>query len=261
MPQPAIEEVDQQTLPLTEEEMKEFEAAVAALVTEDDTPVDNPFSEKQQRLLAEALYTGWSPPPNEEYPQGGRAFWAAANVGLFPTIHKPAIVPDLFLSLDVSAPGDRHKTKSYFFWEFGKAPEVVIEIVSNTIGGELSGKKFDYARLGVRYYIVYDPDRRLSDDPLQVFVLRGASYEKFEDVWLPEIGLGLTMWRGVFEDAEDTYLRWVDQQGNLLPTGKELAEREAERAEREAKARRQAEARAAQLAAKLRELGLDPDQI
>jgi hypothetical protein len=65
MPQTAIE-VDQQTLPLTEEEMKEFEAAVAELITEDDTPVDNLFSEKQQRLLAGTLYTGWTPPPNEE---------------------------------------------------------------------------------------------------------------------------------------------------------------------------------------------------
>lgn len=253
---------------MSEEEMKEFEAAVAELITEDDTPVDNPYSEKQQRLLAETLYTGWTPPPNEEYPQGGRTFWGAANVGLFPTIHKPAIVPDLFLSLDVSAPGDRHKTKSYFFWEFGKAPEVVIEIVSNTKGGELSSKKFDYGRLGVRYYVVYDPDRRLTDDSLQAFVLRGAGYVRLETAWLPEIGLGLMLWRGVYEDAEDTYLRWIDQEGNLLPTGNEKAAREAERADQEAEradqeaeARRQAEARAAQMAAKLRELGLDPDQI
>jgi len=255
--------------------MKEFEAAVAELITEDDTPVDNPFSEKQRRLLAETLYTGWTPPPNEEYPQGGRTFWGAANVGLFPVVRNPAIVPDLFLSLDVTAPGDRHKIKSYFFWEFGKAPEIVVEIVSNTKGNELTGKKFDYARLGVRYYVVFDPDHRLTDDVLQVFVLRGATYKKLEDTWLPEIGLGLTLWRGVFEDAEDTYLRWVDREGNPLPTGKEntareaeraeheaeRAEREAERADQEAEARRQAEARAAQMAAKLRELGLDPDQI
>lgn len=274
MPQPAIN-IDQQTLPLTEEEMKEFEAAVANLVTEDDTPVDNLFSEKQQRLLAETLYTGWTPPPNEEFPQGGRTFWGAANVGIFPTIHQSAIVPDLFLGLDITAPGDRHKTKSYFFWEFGKAPEVVIEIVSNTKGNELTRKKFDYARLAVRFYVVFDPDRRLTDDVLQVLALRGATYERLEKAWLPEIGLGLTLWRGVYEDAEDTYLRWVDQEGNLLLTGNEKAareteraareteraERETERADQEAQARREAEAHAAQMAAKLRELGLDPDQI
>ena len=32
------------------------------IVTEDDTPVDNVFSEKQQRLLTEALYASWSGP-------------------------------------------------------------------------------------------------------------------------------------------------------------------------------------------------------
>ena len=291
MPQPAIEEVDQQTLPLTEEEMKEFEAAVAELVTEDDTPVDNPFSEKQQRLLTETLYTGWTPPPNEEYPQGGRTFWGAANVGLFPVVKNPAIVPDVFLSLDVASP-DWPRVRSYFFWEFGKAPDVVIEIVSNTKGGELSDKKRDYARMGVPYYVVFDPQQWLKEDKLQIFGLHGVKYERLDDAWLAEIGLGLTLWHGVFESKEDTYLRWFDQEGNLLPTGEELAERaareagradqeaeradqeaeradqeaeraarEAERADQETEARRQAEARAAQMAAKLRELGLDPNQI
>jgi Uma2 family endonuclease len=282
MPQPAIEEVDQRMLPLTEEEMKEFEAAVAELITEDDTPVDNPFSEKQQRLLAETLYTGWTPPPNEEYPQGGRTFWGAANVGLFPVVKNPAIVPHVFLSLDVAPPENWHKTKSYFFWEFGKAPDVVIEIVSNTKGGELSGKKYDYARLKVTYYVVFDPQDLLKEGVLQVFVLHRGKFKKLKSAYLPEVGLGLTLWHGEYEKKEDTYLRWCDQEGNLLPTGKELAAQEAERAEREAEraqreteraqreaeradqeteARRQAEARAAQMAAKLRELGLDPDQI
>ena len=245
MPQPAREEFDQEMLPLTEEEMAEFEARVAELITEDDTPVDA-FSEKQQRLLVETLYTGWAPPPNEEFPQGGRVFWGAANVGLFPVVKNPAIVPDVFLSLDVAAT-DWPKVRSYFFWEFGKAPDVVIEIVSNTKGGELSGKKYDYARLRAPYYIVFDPQQWLKEDVLQVFELQGGKYERLDDAWLPEVGLGLTLWHGVYESKEDTYLRWRDQDGNLLPTGAERAEREAERAEK--------------LAAKLRELGLNPDQI
>ena len=267
MPQTATE-VDQQMLPLTEEEMAEFEARVAELITEDDTPEDNPFSEKQQRLLTETLYTGWTPPPNEEYPQGGRVFWGAANVGLFPVVRNPAIVPDVFLSLDVTTPENWHKTKSYFFWEFGKAPDVVIKIVSNTKGGELSGKKSDYARLKVTYYVVFDPQQLLKEGVLQVFELRRGKFKKLKSAYLPEVGLGLTLWRGEYETKEDTYLRWCDQEGNLLPTGNELAEREAERAEREAgraaeeaEARQEAEQRAERLAAKLRESGLDPDQI
>jgi hypothetical protein len=42
------------------------------------------------------------------------------------------------------------------------------------------------------------------------------------------------------------WLRWCDQEGNVIPTGAELAEAERARAER--------------LAARLRALGIDPDE-
>jgi hypothetical protein len=32
------------------------------------------------------------------------------------------------------------QNRSYLVWQFGKAPEVVIEIVSNMVGGELGNK-------------------------------------------------------------------------------------------------------------------------
>ena len=66
---------------------------VETLVTEDDTPVDDMPSEKQQRLLTEPLYSSWSGPG------AGRTFLAAANVGVFPEPRNPAIVPDVFLSV------------------------------------------------------------------------------------------------------------------------------------------------------------------
>jgi hypothetical protein len=66
------------------------------LVTEDDTPVDNLPSEKQQRLLTEPLYSSWGGPGEQ------RPFLAAANVGVFSQTRTPAIVPDMFLSLDVT---------------------------------------------------------------------------------------------------------------------------------------------------------------
>jgi hypothetical protein len=67
---------------------------VADLVTEDDTPVDNFASEKQQRLLTGALYSALR----------GKTFLAAANVGIYTAIGRPPIVPDVFLSLDVTVP-------------------------------------------------------------------------------------------------------------------------------------------------------------
>lgn len=58
--------------------------AVNRLVTEDDEPVDNTLSKKQQRLLVEPLYSSWTPPPDEDEPEKPRPFWAGANLGVFP---------------------------------------------------------------------------------------------------------------------------------------------------------------------------------
>lgn len=97
------------------------------------------FSAQQRRLLVETLYTGWAPPPNEEFPHGGRSFWGEANIGLFASLDARAIVPDVFLSLDVTRP-KYPRFKSYLPWRLGKSPEVVIEIVPNKIADELGGK-------------------------------------------------------------------------------------------------------------------------
>ncbi len=69
---------------------------ISHLVTEDDEPVDNWFSEKQQRLLPQVLYSSYK----------ARKFVALANVGLFFTTHQPAIVPDVMVSLDIEIPDD-----------------------------------------------------------------------------------------------------------------------------------------------------------
>ncbi len=136
----------------------EVHAVVESLVTEDDTPVDNFFSEKQQRLLTEPLFSSWQGPGKEQ------PFVAMANVGLFYALRRPPVVPDVLLSLGVQLPADIHlkHNRSYFIWEYGgKAPEVVIEIVSNREGGEDTNKLATYAEIGIRYYVIFDPDGML----------------------------------------------------------------------------------------------------
>jgi Uma2 family endonuclease len=211
------------------------------LTTEDDTPVDNLLSEKQQRLLTEPLYSSWAGPGP------GRPFLATANVGLFWVPRDPAIVPDVLLSLDVTVPQDWWATRSYFLWEFGKAPEVVIEIVFNTKGEEKGTKRTTYAQIGIPYYIVYDPQKYLRGEALEVYELRAGQYERRPDAWLPNVGLGVRLWEGTFEGRYDTWLRWCNRAGVVIPTGAERAEDERHRAER--------------LAEKLRELGIDPDRL
>src|SRR5438128_1710199 len=154
------------------------------LLTEDDEPVDNLFSEKQQTLLKRSLYASWTPPPSEDQPKPWRKFLAAANVGIFFALHQPPLVPDFFLSLDVEPHQDWYEKehRTYFVWEFGKVPEVALEIVSNRKGGELTDKLKDYARIGVNYYVVYDPQHHLSQESLRVYEIGfGKRYRLRED--------------------------------------------------------------------------------
>jgi Uma2 family endonuclease len=203
---------------------------VEHLITEDDTPVDNIFSEKQQRLLTEPLYH------SPDWAGEGRSFIALANVGLFYAISQPPYVPDMMLSLDVELPANLwiKKHRSYFVWQHGKSPDVVIEVVSNREGDEDQAKLVGYARIGIRYYVIYDPQRILSDQIVRAFSLHATGYHPLpEPIRLTGIGLGLTLWDGQYEDHHDTWLRWTDQHGRLIPTGVECTEHQRQRAETE----------------------------
>ncbi|TVP62667.1 MAG: Uma2 family endonuclease [Leptolyngbya sp. LCM1.Bin17] len=219
---------------------------VEHLVIEDETPVDNFLSAKLQRLLVEILYSSW--------PSLGmtRPFVADADIGIFASVNQPPIVPDVFVALDVEAPQDfrQKRNRTYLVWEFGKSPDVVVEIVSNREGNELGRKLGDYERLGVSYYLVFDPLQQLGDELLQVFGLHEGQYVPLAEPWLEQVGLGLTLWEGEFEGVTTTWLRWCDRHGKLLPTGAERAEQERLRAD-------QAEAKAARLQARLQALGIE----
>lgn len=245
------------------------EPDISHIETEDDTPVDNIFSEKQQRLLTESLYTSWRGHPTKDRP-----FVALANVGLFFAIDEPALVPDMLLSLDAHLPEElwEKKHRSYFIWEYGKPPEVVVEVVSNRKGGELGKKKKRYAQIGIAYYVVFDPARQLGNKVVYLFERRGGEYVEVRKLWLPAVGLGLTVWNGEYEGQLEDWLRWCDREGNLIATGaeatqqaywqiaqeRERAEQERERADQERERAEQERERAERLAAQLRALGIEP---
>ena len=204
--------------------------AIENLLTEDDEPL-NLFSAKQQRLLVESLYTSWKPLNTET--GESRSFVADSNVGVFFSVHQPPLVPDMFLSLDVEMPADLdlNAHRSYFVWEFGKVPDVAVEIVSNRKGNELTSKLKDYARIGVTYYVVLDPFGNLGENILQVYELGfGKRLRPKSDSVLTEVGLEARLWQGEFEGLTGEWLRWFDaESGNLILTGKESAEKMAQK--------------------------------
>jgi Uma2 family endonuclease len=248
---------------------------ISHIITEDDQPVDNIFSEKQQRLLAESLNSAWRP---------DTPFVAFSNVGIFYALYKPPIVPDMFLSLNVELPPDiwKKEHRSYFIWEYGKPPEVVVEIVSNTKGRENSRKIEIYSQIGVWYYVVFDPQHLIQKESLRIFQFSTGNLIPKIDRELTNVGLSLTVWEGAYEGRHDHWLRWLDADGNLILTGheharqekqraeqekiraeqeKQRADQENTRAEQEKQRADQAEKKAASLAAALKKLGMDPDAL
>jgi Uma2 family endonuclease len=235
---------------------------LSRIPTEDDTPVDNLFSERQQHLLVESLNSSWIGPGQD------RPFLVASNVGIFSSVKRPPVVPDVFLSLDVELDASRifQEHRSYFVWVFDKVPDLVIEIVSPTLGGEDTDKLRTYARLGIPTYAIFDPYQYLSNDELRLFGLNRRRYERIEPGYVEEIGLGLTVWNGPIHGTVARWLRWTDAKGKLIPTADERATQEQKRAVRERKRAEAAEERVRKLeeklntyAGKLRKAGLNPN--
>jgi len=254
------------------------------IVTEDDTPVDNIYSTHQRTLLTEPLFSSWAGPGK------GRQFLAVSDVGLFYAVSQPPLVPDAMLSLDVEVGEDLNlkQNRSYFIWILGKPPEVVFEVVSNREGGEDTYKIEKYAQLGILHYVIWDPFGHLSDQRLRVYGLTPKGYQELGGKnFFPRLGLGVTLWEGTYEARRETWLRWCDADGVVIPTGAERADAaearadtaesraeaerknakaerkqaEAERKKAEAESHRAdtAESRAERLAAQLRKLGAEPE--
>jgi Uma2 family endonuclease len=211
------------------------------------------------------------------------------------------VVPDGFLSLGVVRRKNNKSRRSYVLWEENNIPPTLaLEVVSWTPGGEYDEKKAIYANLGVLYYIIYNPEfwRRDGHQPLEVYQLQDGSYQlqSGEPFWMPEIGLGIGRFPEILPNSQEEVLSWFDQKGDryLRPEEQaaqanakaiqaeetatkaqvEAAQAKAEIAQAQVAAIQaqteiaqaqaaavRAEQWAAELATKLRELGIDPNSL
>jgi Uma2 family endonuclease len=212
--------------------------------------VDNELQNLIPNLLASVLAMAWS----------DRTDWFfGVDMGIYYAPSEPPIVPDGFLSLGVDRFVDSEGRLSYVLWEEdGIAPTLALEVVSKTYGGEYEQKKQTYAQLGILYYAIYVPSRRYrrKRNPLEVYKLTGGEYllQPDDRVWLPEVGLAIGREEGSYQGRTREWLYWYDREGRRLLTPEEAVSQ----AEQLALEERQ---RADRLAAKLRELGIDPGSI
>lgn len=163
---------------------------------------------------------------------------------------------------------------SYVTWQERVNPFVVVELLSPGTEGEDLGEtqqqenkpptKWDvYEKiLRVPYYIVFS---RYTDE-IRAYHLVGGHYEvmDFTDnnrLPMPELGLSLGLWEGTFRGIDRLWLRWFNLEGELIS----LSEEEVIEAKQEANVAKQeanvAKIKAEKLADKLRQLGINPDEI
>ena len=95
------------------------------------------------------------------------------------------------------------------------------------------------------FYVIHDPDDLLAGGMLRAFVLQRGKYEPVDPGWFPEVTLGLTLWQGTFEGQQQTWLRWCDRDGQVIPTGAERAD--------------EVDKKNKKLSAQLRALGIEPE--
>jgi len=138
--------------------------------------------------------------------------------------------PDVFVVLGVP----RRSRKSWVVWQEGKAPDVVIELLSDTTRNrDRTEKKQIYQdKLRVPEYFWFDP----WTGEFAGFALREGVYEPIApeaEGSIPSrvLGLKLVRWEGEWRREEAVWLRWATPDGVLLPTEQETAEQERVRAE------------------------------
>jgi Uma2 family endonuclease len=219
----------------------------------DDTPVDNEDQNLLPNVLLFLLNSIWS----------NRMDWYfGVDMAVYNTTGgnpRVPVVPDAFLSLGVERKKGGKSRCSYVVWEEGGVvPMLTLEMVSHQPGGEYDEKMAIYARLGVLYYVIYNPEfwRRDRHEPFEVYKLVEGKYrlQRGEPYWMAEVGLGIGRHQTVFGNLPQEQLAWFDVKGDRYLTPEERAEVERQRAEVERLQRER-------LAARLRELGEDPDRL
>ncbi len=236
------------------------------LPSEDGTFVQNNREHPQSILLTDAIL----PLIRRRHPDG--QFLIGQDMGIYWRWTDPPLdgvkAPDWYYVPDVPATLDGDFRRSYVLWRESIAPLIIIEFASDDGSDEhdatpSSGKFWVYERaIRPAYYAIF----LVATGDLEVYrhvegrfeALRPNQDGRFS---IPQLGVELGVWEGYFINERAPWLRWYETDGTLVPTSAEVVERDAIRMEALA-AHADAESRRADaLAARLRVLGVDPDEV
>jgi Uma2 family endonuclease len=185
---------------------------------------------------------------------------------------KGAEAPDWFYVPNVPPNLDGEIRRFYVLWREYISPSIALEFVLGTGEEERDrtplnrsadaprqkpGKFWVYEKiLKIPYYGIYE----IKTGNLEVYNLsNGYDYQKLEPnerghYPISRLGIELGLWQGRYQNQTQLWLRWWDDQGNLLLTGSERAEIAQQRADRAERSQREAIPR-------LLGMGLTPEQV
>lgn len=213
----------------------------AELPCDDGIPMETQRHKYQMDLLIETLEL-WLAQREDGFVSGNMfVYYSMAQVR-----NKDFKGPDFFVVLDVPK-GER---RSWVVWEEGKAPDVVIELLSeSTAEADKNEKKLIYQnQMRVPEYFWFDP---FNPDDWAGFSIQQGVYQPLvpnerNQLVSQSLGLGLQRWQGKYRGVETVWLRWATLEGELLPTAAEIAQQEHQRAEQERQRAEQEHQRAEQ---------------
>jgi Uma2 family endonuclease len=227
------------------------------LISSDDIPVDNEDQNFVPNILMFLLEYWW---------RSREDWFFGVDMGIYHTTGlnpRVPVVPDGFLSLGVARRKGGRSRNSYVVWEENEVvPILTLEVVSQTPGGEYEEKLDIYSRLGVKYYVIYNPRfwRREGHLPLEVYRLVEGVYQlqMGEPFWMPELGLGIGRCVLPSDPLAREILSWFNEKGDRYLSAEE---QEQQRTAQERLAKEQAQQRAERLETLLRSQGIDPNQL
>ncbi len=228
----------------------------AELPYDDNTTMETQRHKVQMELLIDTL-SFWLDQREDGY-VGGNMF---VYYSLKQVRNQDFKGPDFFAVLDVPK-GER---LSWVSWEEGKAPDVIIELLSiSTASVDKNEKKLIYQnKMRVPEYFWFDP---FNPNDWAGFSLQKRVYQpiaqNFQGQLVSEtLGLALVRWQGIYKGINTTWLRWATLEGELLPNSEEIAEQEKIRAEQEKLRADNAESQLRQVAANLLQQGMTVEQV
>jgi Uma2 family endonuclease len=209
------------------------------LPTEDELPYEDgiPMETLRHRLQMELLIRGldpWAAAQGDVFVSGNQFVYFSADQLRGQDFRGPGV----FVACGVS----RRERKSWVVWEEGKAPDVVIELLSETTAEQDKGiKRLIYQdQLRVANYYWLDP---FNVEDRSGFTLEGRRYvplprDKDGCLPVPSLNLRLCLWQGEYLGVETTWLRWADDQC-LLPLPEEAQRQRADQEQQRAEAAEQ----------------------